>query len=96
LELPVQTALTSRGLPASLGSATLSGRIVGGCGAPRIRVCGPAVIAVPLVLGDRWECSGLPPGRYRVELVDDRTVLAREVELLASREHFVDFCVRAR
>jgi hypothetical protein len=78
---------------ASGGTATISGHIVGERGAPRIRITGPRV-ATPLVLGGRWECSGLPPGRYRVELVDARRVLAREVEVFAHREHFVDFCVR--
>ncbi len=80
-------------VPPGSGTATISGHILGEIGAPRIRICGPAHVS-PLVLGRRWECSGLPPGRYRVELVDARTVLAREVELVAHREHFVDFLVR--
>jgi hypothetical protein len=75
------------------GTATISGRIVGQRGVPRIRILGSRAWS-PLVLGDRWECSGLPPGRYRVELVDERTVLCREVELVAYREHFVDFQLR--
>ena len=87
--LPSRSAATR-----STATSTLSGSIIGGCGAPMVRVYGPALVAHPLVIGGRWECSGLPPGRYRVELVTDRTVLAREVELVAHREHFVDFMVR--
>lgn len=88
----MQTAST-RAVP---GTATLSGRVAGDSGLPRIRVRGPDTTATPAVIGGRWECSGLPPGRYLVELVADRTVLAREVELVAHREHFVDFRVRPR
>jgi hypothetical protein len=44
--------------------------------------------------GGTWERFGLPPGAYRVELVADRIVLAKRVELAAGDEVIVDFEVR--
>jgi hypothetical protein len=44
--------------------------------------------------GGTWERFGLPPGTYRVELVAERIVLAKRVELAAGDEAIVEFEVR--
>jgi hypothetical protein len=44
--------------------------------------------------GGTWERFGLPPGTYRVELVAERIVLAKRVELAPGDEAMVEFEVR--
>lgn len=44
--------------------------------------------------GGTWERFGLPPGMYRVELVADRIVLAKRVELAPGDEAIIEFEVR--
>ncbi len=44
--------------------------------------------------GGTWERFGLPPGTYRIELVAERIVLAKRVELAAGDEAIVEFEVR--
>ncbi len=57
----------------------------------RIRlVCGTRCSEVQLWDG-QWGCFGLPAGRYRVEYIARRLVLARDVELLDGREIEIDF-----
>jgi len=77
----------------------LIGRVVvpanGKLGRARIRIhSGARVIAEFECEGGTWERFGLAPGPYRIELVADRLVLAKRIELAAGDEALVDFEVR--
>ena len=85
-------------------SASLIGRVVvpanGKLGRTRIRIySGAGSISQRAVSdfeceGGTWERFGLPPGAYRIELIADRIVLAKRVELAAGDEAIIDFEVR--
>lgn len=95
---------SARAQPAELRSAALVGRIVvpanGKLGRVRIRIHASAPSSsAPSAWefeceGGTWERFGLPPGTYRVELVAERIVLAKRVELAAGDEAIVEFEVR--
>lgn len=92
---------TARAQHAELRSAALVGRVVvpanGKLGRVRIRIHAstPSANAWEFECeGGTWERFGLPPGTYRVELVADRIVLAKRVELAAGDEAIVEFEVR--
>jgi hypothetical protein len=79
-------------------SAALVGRVVvpanGKLGRTRIRIHSSARTFELECDGGTWERFGLPPGAYRIELVADRIVLAKRVELAPGDEVIVDFEVR--
>lgn len=79
-------------------SAALVGRVVvpanGKLGRTRVRILGRDVAVTFECEGGTWERFGLAPGPYRVELVADRLVLAKQIELAPGDEAIVDFEVR--
>jgi hypothetical protein len=76
----------------------LIGRVVvpanGKLGRTRIRLYSCGRISEFDCEGGTWERFGLAPGAYRIELVADRIVLAKRIELAAGDEAFIDFEVR--
>jgi hypothetical protein len=66
----------------------------GKLGDVRIRIHGAGHASEFVCDGGTWARFGLPPGPYRIELVADRIVLAKRVELQSGDELTVDFEVR--
>lgn len=79
-------------------SAAIEGRVrgpaTGALGAVRVLVNGPHGRIERPVEGGRYRCDGLAPGRYRVELVGTRIVIARQIHVRAGQRVTVDFEVR--
>jgi hypothetical protein len=59
----------------------------------RIRLCSGARAVELLVHEGHWGCFGLPAGTYRVEYVERRRILAREVDVAEGCEVEIDFDV---
>lgn len=79
-------------------SASILGRVIvpanGKLGDIRIRIHGPGHASEFVCHGGTWARFGLPVGPYRIELVADRLVLAKRVDLRPGDELTVDFEVR--
>ena len=72
-------------------TAALHGRVSAAPDDARIRlVCGTRCSEVQVCQG-HWGCFGLPAGRYRVEYIARRMVLAQDVDVLDGREIENDF-----
>jgi hypothetical protein len=91
---------TARAQQESVGSrsASLVGRVVvpanGKLGRTRVRLYSSDRVWEFECEGGTWERFGLPPGPYRIELVADRIVLAKRVDLAAGDEAIIEFEVR--
>lgn len=59
----------------------------------RVRLCSGARAVELLVHEGHWGCFGLPAGTYRVEYVERRRILAREVDVAEGCEVEIDFDV---
>jgi hypothetical protein len=75
------------------GTAALLGRVPVGRPNARVRLSsGTRHLELPVQDG-HWGCFGLPAGRYRVEYVAQRLILARDVDVDEGREVEIDFDV---
>lgn len=59
----------------------------------RVRLCSGARAVELLVHEGHWGCFGLPAGTYRVEYLERRRILAREVHVAEGCEVEIDFDV---
>lgn len=59
----------------------------------RVRLCSGARAVELLVHEGHWGCFGLPAGTYRVEYVERRRIMAREVDVAEGCEVEIDFDV---
>jgi hypothetical protein len=82
----------TRRVPEARTAALLGRAPIDGDGG-RVRLCSGARAVELLVHEGHWGCFGLPAGTYRVEYVERRRILAREVDVAEGCEVEIDFDV---